>query len=446
MTESGFGSETNRCKRKRAIRKYSPFLLFPLIIVSFLVGCQIQNSVDEIVATPTFDNPHTTSTVTSAAPTATVPVENKLVIWLPPQFDPQSGNATGALIQGRLDAFEKDHPQWSVEVRLKATSGRGGLLDALSTTSMAAPNALPALIVLQYQDMESAVLKGLLLPLRDQNLVPAMQNLLPYAAQMSQLQGETYGFPLAGDALALVYHPTQTPYPPTTWQELSTQRLPIVFPAGDPEALVVANIYQTAGGNLLDFQNVPASLEAIPLEKSFAILNNGVQSGAFPIWLSQLSNFTDSWNAYKQQPSGYAIVWASQYLQDKPANSALVPLPAINSKQFSLAQGWVWCIPEMSPQSQEAAAILAGYLSDPTFTDELDQLAGYLPVYSSGLASIQDLGLNQTIKKITSSAQIIPTGSTIDSISPIFEDSTIQIIKQQIFYEQEVQQALSHSK
>lgn len=449
MIESSFGSETNRCKRKRLFRKYAPFLLFPLAIVSFLVGCQIQNSVDNTPGSVTVAAPQSTPTgqaMLSSAPTDTPPANNKLIVWLPPQFDPQSDTAAGHLLQAQLDSFQKDHPEWSVEVRLKAVSGRGGLLDALSTTSMAAPDALPTLIVLQDQDMQAAVLKGLLSPLNDPQLDQTAQDLLPYATQLGQLQGITYGYPLAGDALTLVYHPAQTPYPPSTWQELSTQRMPIFFPAADPQALTLLALYQTAGGNLLDPQNTPIHFEPSALEKTFAILNNGISSGAFPIWLSQFTGFDAAWNSYKQQPSGYAIAWASQYLQDKPGNSAMTALPQINAKRVTLAQGWVWCIPEMGTQSQEAAILLGGYLTDTDFVNQYDQLTGYLPVYSSGLDSIQDLNTNQTVKTITSTAQILPTGSTIDAIGPIFSDAAVQMIKQQVFYEQEVQRLLNQKK
>jgi hypothetical protein len=59
------------------------------------------------------------------------------------------------------------------------------------------------------------------------------------------------------------------------------------------------------------------------------------------------------------------------------------------------------------------------------------------------LAAITDPQLNKTVTDITASAQLLPTSSTINTISPILENSTIQIIKKQIFYQQAVDQALS---
>ena len=437
MTESFFPSMQKKFYGKQPCL----ILLILVLLMFFLASCQAQNPTS--ASTQSIPQAASSTPVnTSSTPTAVSPEANTLVIWLPPQFDPETNTPAAVLIQSRLNSFQKKYPQWTVVVRLKAVDGRGGLLDSLANTSMAAPEALPALVALQSQDLESAALKGLLLPLDEKIESSAGNDRLPYAAQMGMVQGKNFGIPLAGDALVLVYHPLQSPYPPSSWQELSSQRKPVIFPAADPDSIVVTTIYQAAGGNLLN-QNNPPVLEAAPLQKSFAILNNGTQSGAFPIWISQYSTFTDAWNAYAHQTSAYAIVWSSQYLHDQPVGSEMTTLPAFNSKQITLARGWVWCIPAMNKQPQDAVTYLLEYFSDPDFINDLDQAAGFLPVNTSGLDAITDAQLNQTITKITSSAQLLPTSSTINTISPILENSTIQIIKKQAYYQQAVDQALN---
>ena len=443
MTDSGIPFMQSKFFMKRHSLILLPVLL--LIFVGILTACQAQNAA--VTSTPA--NPQVTPGIPAGTPAAATPAPtsasaeiNKLVIWLPPQFDPEADSATGTLVQSRIDAFQKKYPQWAVEVRLKAVDGRGGLLDSLANTSMAAPDALPAMVALQSQDLESAALKGLLLPLDEKTQSSAGNDWLPYAAQMGMIQGKSFGVPLAGDALILAYHPLLSPYPPSTWQELSSQHFPVIFPAADPDSIVVTTIYQAAGGNLLN-QNNPPALEATPLQKSFAILNNGTQSGAFPSWISQFFTFSQAWDTYTHQNSSYAIVWASQYLPDPPGGSKLTTLPKINSTQITLARGWVWCIPAMSTSTQDAALLLVEFFSDPDFINDLDQAAGYLPVNSGGLNVITDSQMKETITKITNIAQLMPTSSTINTISPIFENSTIQIIKKQIYYQQAVDQALS---
>ena len=454
MIDQGMNPVHHKFSRRQWHRLFFPVLLVSLIVISFLAGCQIQNLVDSSTSTTATAGLPTTGNDTAAmpaanstpVPTASLPDNSlTLVIWLPPQFDPESNSPAGVHIKNRLESFQTEYPNLTINVRLKALDGRGGLLDSLANASMAAPDALPALVALQYRDLESAALKGLLLPLDDKTQVYTNADWLPYATQLGVIQGKHYGIPFAGDALALVYRPSQTPYPPATWQELSLQNLPVIFPAADPEATVVTTLYLAAGGNLLDQNNSPV-LETAPLQKSFTILNNGIKSGAFPSWLSQYATFTDSWNAYKEQTSAYAITWTSQYLSNPPANSAITALPKTNSKNFTLAQGWVLCVPEMTSQSQKYAVLLAEYLSDPNYVDGLDQLAGYLPVYKSGLSINKDPQLNQSLSDITSSTQILPAGSTINLIGPILEGSATQLIKLQVSYQQAINQALDHFK
>jgi multiple sugar transport system substrate-binding protein len=450
MIEDEFDSDQKKKAGRGFNHSFYPLLFLPVIILSFLVGCQIQNSANltkkpatsatDVQSVPTGEA--ATSAAVVPVPTPTTVSSNKLIIWLPPQFDPQSGTPVGALIQDRLARFVQANPGWVIEVRLKSLDGRGGLLDSLSNTSIAAPDALPVVVALQYKDMESASLKGLLLPLDNKVAIATQKNWLPYIQQLGKVQSTEYGLPFAGDALAMVYHPRQSPYPPTTWQELTTQNLPVFFPAADPGAVIITNLYQTAGGNLSPEENTPM-LDADIMQKTFAFINNGTQSGAFPNWLSGYTTFDAIWQAYLEQKSGYALVWASQYLGDPIDNTTLVELPAVNSKKTTRANGWVWCIPEMNTQSQEIAVSLAEYLSDTDFVNQLDQQAGYLPVYTSGLDLIDDPNLKETISNLTSTAQIIPTGVTINTISPVFENATIQIIKKQLYYQQAVDQALS---
>jgi multiple sugar transport system substrate-binding protein len=450
MTFSSISTDQNKNFKRRLKGKFYPFLLLTVILVSQLVGCQIERTVDSIVASPTPTTMNLTAETQTRVASDTLPAvtateSNTLVIWLPPQFDPQSASPLGVLIQNRLAAFQKDHPEWTIEVRLKTVAGKGGLLDSLNNTSLAAPGALPTLIALPYSDLQTAALNGLLVPLDNQ--MPGMTNndFFAYAADLGTVQGKYYGIPLAGDALAMVYHPLQSPYPPSTWQELSIQHLPVIFPAADPNALVVTTIYQDAGGNLMS-QNDSPVIENDPLQRTFEILNNGTQSGAFPDWIAQFSTFDMAWKAYNQQTTGYAIIWASQYLTNPPADSELTNLPAINSQQKTLATGWVWCIPLNAPQSEETAILLAKYFSDADFVNQLDQLAGYLPVYTSGLDSISNPKLKQAITNITASALILPSSSTINIINPVLANSTTQIIKKQIYYEQAVGQVLNSLK
>ncbi len=48
-----------------------------------------------------------------------------LTLWLPPQFDPNSGSDAGNLLKTRLEEFSQQNPDVILQVRIKALSGAG---------------------------------------------------------------------------------------------------------------------------------------------------------------------------------------------------------------------------------------------------------------------------------------------------------------------------------
>ena len=143
MNSSGLEPDQIKFSGKRLKHSYYPLLFVPVLLLSLLMGCQLQNiSFSESAgtsitsSTPTISKTeaNAVASVTPAA-TATESASNHLVIWLPPQFDPAGGTEAGALIQSRLDSFIAQHPDLNIEVRLKALDGKGGLLDSLINAS-----------------------------------------------------------------------------------------------------------------------------------------------------------------------------------------------------------------------------------------------------------------------------------------------------------------------
>jgi hypothetical protein len=111
---------------------------------------------------------------------------------LPPSFDPDSGDYGSC--QKRLDEFTQQHPGIELEVRVKALSGTGGLLDSLVTTSAAAPQAMPDLVALSREDLESAALKGLLHTYTGPTDIQDGPDWYDYARQLAQIQNSVCAF------------------------------------------------------------------------------------------------------------------------------------------------------------------------------------------------------------------------------------------------------------
>jgi hypothetical protein len=103
-----------------------------------------------------------TSTADSTVPVETQdPIDSVILkIWVPPQFDPAAGTPAGELFAARLEEFQAANPNVKVEVRVKAVTGVGGLLNSLLTANAAAPLVVPDLIALPQSMLEFSALEG----------------------------------------------------------------------------------------------------------------------------------------------------------------------------------------------------------------------------------------------------------------------------------------------
>src|SRR5512133_760148 len=149
--------------------------------------------------------------------TTATPVQS-LTLWVPPEFDPASGSKAGELLKARLAEFSRRNGGMQVNVRVKATSGEGGLLESLNAASAVAPLALPSVIALPRADLEAAALKGLVYPLDGLSTTIDQTDWYPYARQLAMVQGATFALPFAGDALVAAYRPEKVAGPPADWQ------------------------------------------------------------------------------------------------------------------------------------------------------------------------------------------------------------------------------------
>lgn len=418
---------------------FFPAFLLIVGVVSLLAGCQLQEFILQTVG-PTATATLSSITVKETTPAATTmptaaPAPARLILWLPPQFDPENGTAAAAILKQRLAEFETVHPQFTVEVRIKAMDGQSGLLESLKSTAVSAPAALPTLVALPYPLMDEAVSASLLQPISSDTVSLENADWLPYARESAVVDGQTYGFPFAGDALVLAYRPRISPEPPTTWQQLVGQQGFVVFPGADPEAAVITNIYLSAGGSLTDDTGVP-TLQAQPLEATLKVLNDGAQGNAFPYWIGNFSSFDQSWEIFTNQQAEYALTWSSLYFSSMLENAAIAAVPGFDDRSTSLAKTWAWCIPAGSATDRQNSLLLAQWLSDPDFVNHWARAAYYLPVRESGLTNWQDHPDMAFIARLVHSERLIPLATPNKVTTPLLRDAAIQIIKKQTYYEQ----------
>lgn len=378
------------------------------------------------------------STATPAAETATPASQPSatpkgpltLRVWLPPQFDPNSGTAAGELLKGRLEGFSARRPGVRVEVRIKTVEGPGGLLDSLVNTSAAAPLALPDLVALPYSMLETAALKGLLHSF--DGLTAAMEDpdWYEYARQLAQLQSSTYGLPFAGDALVLVYRPTAVSAPPADWKGMLEMGKPLVFPAADPQALFTLAMYQSAGGAVRDEQSRPA-LDVNNLSQVFTFYQDAGQSGLITYSLSQYQDDQQVWAAFIDQQADIVATWASRYLGGMLADTASAPIPTPEGQPFTLGDGWVWALATPQADRQALGTQLAEYLSESSFLAQWTEEVGYLPPRPSALGAWKNTSLQAWAGPVAVSARLYPPSDVLTSLGTPLQQATLQVLKQQ---------------
>jgi multiple sugar transport system substrate-binding protein len=429
----------------------SIFLAFLMILA---VGCNglpfqvdstdadVTPEVTQILApppTPTL----TPSPLNEITPTGPV----TLTVWLPLEFDPNSGTLSAELLKSRLEEFSLRRPGVRLDVRLKAVEGTGGLLDTLTAAGVAAPLALPDLVALPRPLMETAALKGLLHPLDGLIETLAAPDWYDYAHQLSRLQNTTFGLPFAGDALLLVYTPSSIEEPPQTWEQVLGLENPLLFPAADPQALTTLALYLSAGGAHQDDQGRPV-LDAEILAQLLSFYQNGELTQVLPYWMTQYETFDQSWAGYMENPQGLNVAWLSRYLSaeagevevsisnseedeavDDRIAAALLPSPS--GDPFTLANGWVLSLAGSQPTKQALAVELAEFLTESSYLAAWTQASGLMPPRSDALEGWDEGPAREIVRQVAVSAQIFPSADILSSLAPALQQATLQILKQQ---------------
>lgn len=435
----------NRRVLQKGLRKAALLGLVGLVVL--LAGCDaLRGTLNGLVGTlggtptPTGNlallTPTRAATVTigtppspSATPTPT------LVVWLPPEFDPAGGTPAGALLGKRLDEFARLN-KVEVRVRIKASSGPGGLFDSLSAASAAAPLALPSIIALPRGDLETAALKGLISPLDGVSQVIEQADWYAYARELARVEGATFDLPFAGDALVLAYRPTALTGTFTDWSTAVRVNQPVGFAAGDPQALFVLLLYQSAGGVLENAQQRP-TLQPEALSRALQILADGEQRNVFPYWLSQYETNGQVWQAYRDGRVNALVTWSSNYLAALPPDTTAVPLPMVDDTALTLATGWGWAVADPLPERRALNVKLVEFLTDPDFLAAWSEQAGVLPTRPSSLAGWSNQSLKNFLDPVAKAAHARPSADQLASLGPVLKEAALKVLK----HESDVTQA-----
>lgn len=373
-------------------------------------------------------NGELTQTVMPATQSPAV-VRVKLRLWIPPQFDPHAETEAGALLAARLEEFTRQRPDVEIQVRVKALSGAGGLLDSLTTARSAAALAMPDLVFLSREMMESAAIKGLVFSLDDLVEVLDDRDWYDYSRQLARIQSSTFGLPFAGDALVLVYRANLIE-PPLDWTGALELRSPIIFPAADPLALFTTAQYQSSGGVLRDEQGRPY-LDADQLESVLDFYVLAEESGSLPYWLTQYQNDDQAWSAFVEKRANMVVTWASRFLHADMEDLAITPLPTPDGEPFTLATGWVWALSSADRDRRLLSMELAEFLCQAQFMADWTQAIGYLPARANALDAWREDPIRSVIAQVLLSAELSPSTDIATLLGAPLQQAVLEVLKKQ---------------
>lgn len=388
--------------------------------------------------------PQPTTTIPTAQPSApptpsapaqstqapTAPTVISVRLWVPPQMDPTADTPAGKLLQARLEQFSRQHNDLTIEVRVKSVSGSGGLLDSLTTTSAAAPLALPDLVALPREGLETAALKGLLQMVKSPDSVFDDSDWYEFARQLVRVQNSPFGLPICGDALVTVYRPSIVSVPPISWSEILELNTPFVFPAADRQAIFTLALYRSLGMNLRDEEGRPY-LEAEQLAQVLTLYDNAEERGVMPFWLTQYQDDQDVWDAFIEKRADIIVAWLSDYLTVLPEETQFSVLPVADGQNFSLADGWVWAFAAVQDERFEIALELADYLADSKFSSAYAERLGCIAPYQGAIGAQLDPDQKAMVEQIALSARVLPSTDILNSLGLPVQHAVMQVLKNQ---------------
>lgn len=354
-----------------------------------------------------------------------------IIVWVPPQFNPDSGTVAGNLFMSRLDEFSSRRPQINVEVRVKPLAGEFGLLDSLRITGTAAPILKPDLIALPRSLMEQAYREGLVINLDDIKSDLPGDELYSYARDLALVDENVAGLPFAGDLLALAFKVEPGFVPPPDWESILSYQKALAFPASDIKSLITLAYYQSLGGELIPDSSSYRLTGDVMLE----VLKFYQQAQSFnvmPYWLTQFETKQQAWQSYLDRQSTLSLTWSSIILGSDSANTSLAAIPTKEGKAFSYADGWAWSVIPSDLETEEVALELAEFLTAESYLSIWGLEAGYLPVHPASLASWSERTYYPTLQKLLPAAVLIPDNDLITKLGPQIRTAVVSVLKDQV--------------
>jgi len=377
------------------------------------------------VPLPTSVTAEITEVVAEQTPTPAPPPE-KLILWLPPELDPNGETAAAAILKDRLDEFAYLN-SIEIDVRVKAVSGGGGLLDALRTTHAAAPTSSPDVVALSREHLLQAAHDEVVFGNEGLKTVMSDLDWYNFGRDAGKVQGEMLAVPFKGVPMGLVYQSVSQLIPSNEWVDTKLNYGIFGFAADDPRGTFLLLLYLSLGGQIQNEQGMTILQEA-PLTAALQTLKDGLNTGHFTDLTVPMQTSEQVWDAFGTRVFSTAFLPVDVVLQGWETTPG-APDPAFTSPSMTLTDAWVWALGSQEPQRQELAVALISHLSETQFMAKWSEALKAIPPRPSALGSWEETALKPALEKMASGAMLYPPDVVMNNLGPILRNATLLILR-----------------
>lgn len=341
-------------------------------------------------------SPTATSGAATAAPPTSQPQQTPavdatpapeiitLTVWTTELFSPTHAFTAGQILAQQVVQFEETHADASLEFIVKKPYGKGGILDYLLTTQSVVPELLPDLVLLDIDELNTAVQAGLLQPFDDWVPSDLTEDLYPAIRQSNSFDGRLYGLQLFADLEHLAYNTGKLTVPPRSWPGVLSNPGPYIFAAGGDAGLANDAFwiqYLAVTSESPEASEAQTALDEESLISVFEYYQEGLTRGIFPTTIQGFHGVDECWRQYQAGAAVLTHVSAHLYLsdQDAVAGTSAALIPGSSGPAAAINQGWALALVATDPVRQAFASDFALQMMDPQVNAGWNRSARYLP-------------------------------------------------------------------
>lgn len=284
-------------------------------------------------------------------------------IWWTDSAYPLNQGFALAELESQWAAFNASQSRYQVNLRLKASTGEGSLVNNLLAAQAVAPQALPDLILVQHHDLYPLIQAGMVRQVDEWLSEDTLGDLLPASRSLGQWQGASYAIPYLLEAQHLFYGGPVFLESPLQVEGFWELDLPLTLPAQNSHLGLVLGQYLAAGGRLQNADGLP-SLDERPLAWVLNFYAEGVAAGLINPQSLASAQINDYWPAIAEGPAGLSLTDSKAYLR-APVPGQTLALPMATDDDLVILEGWLWALTTTDPELQLGAAAVVEWFMEP---------------------------------------------------------------------------------